>query len=125
MTGFTMRRIDDLSSIFHGVVKLAGDEVGVQTFGLQVIDLPPGFSDYPEHDHADDGQEEVYVVLDGSAGFTVDGEQITADAGSLVRVDAQSKRALVPGPSGARILAIGCTPGTYERPGDFRVPTRA
>jgi mannose-6-phosphate isomerase-like protein (cupin superfamily) len=126
MNGFTLKRIDELSSINHGAVKLAGDELGVQAFGLQVLDLPAGFTDYPEHDHAHDGQEEVYVVLSGSAEFTVAGERIGADAGSLVRVEPASKRKLVPGPRGVRILAIGCAPGGgYERPDAFRVAARA
>jgi len=125
MDGFTLRRIDELSSISHGAVKLAGDELGVQAFGLQVLDLPPGFTDYPEHDHTGDRQEEVYVVLSGSAEFTIAGEQIEADAGSLVRVEPAAKRKLVPGPHGVRILAIGCAPGGgYERPDAFRVGVR-
>jgi mannose-6-phosphate isomerase-like protein (cupin superfamily) len=125
MNGFTLRRIDELASISHGAVKLAGDELGVRTFGLQVLDLPAGFADYPEHDHAHDGQEEVYVVLAGSAELTVDGERVEAVAGSLVRVEPASKRRLVPGPQGVRVLAIGCTSGDYERPAAFRTATRA
>ena len=126
MNGFTVKQIDELSSINHGAVRLAGDELGVQGFGLQVLDLPAGFADYPEHDHAHDRQEEVYVVLSGAALLVVDGEQVQADAGSLVRVEPAAKRKLVPGPEGARVLAIGCVPGgDYERPDVFRVPTKA
>lgn len=125
MDGFTLKRIDELSSISHGAVKLAGDELGVQSFGLQVLDLPAGFADYPEHDHAEDGQEEVYVVLAGSAELTVAGDRIQAGTGSLVRVAPESKRTLVPGPDGVRVLAIGCAPGGYERPEAFRVGTGA
>ena len=126
MNGFTLKRIDELASIHHGAVKLAGDELGVQAFGLQVLDLPPGFADYPEHDHVQDGQEEVYVVLDGSAELTVAGERVEANAGSLVWVEPASKRKLVAGPKGVRVLAIGCAPGSgYERPEAFRVSTRA
>ena len=126
MDGFTSKRIDDLRSIDHGAVKLAGDELGVRAFGLQVLDLPAGFADYPEHDHAQDGQEEVYVVLAGSAAFGVAGQEFEAEAGTLVRVAPESRRTLVPGPHGVRILAIGCPPGGgYERPEAFRVGARA
>jgi mannose-6-phosphate isomerase-like protein (cupin superfamily) len=122
MDTFTLRQIDELPAIMHGAVKLAADELGVRSFGLQVLDLPPGFPDYPAHDHADDGQEEVYVVLAGSADFDVAGERLPARAGTMVRVDARAKRNLVPGPDGVRVLAIGCTPdGAYERPAGFRV----
>lgn len=122
MDSFTLKRIDSLASINHGAVKLAGDELGVQAFGMQVLDLPPAFADYPEHDHAEDGQEEVYVVLSGSAEFEVAGERVEADSGTMVRVNPQARRKLVAGPQGVRVLAIGCTPGgAYERPAAFRV----
>jgi mannose-6-phosphate isomerase-like protein (cupin superfamily) len=125
MSRYTVKAIDELQSIHGGVVKLAGAELGVQSFGLQVLDFPAGFADYPEHDHSEDGQEEVYVVLRGSAEFTVDGEQVPLDAGGILRVAAGSKRRLEPGPDGVRILAIGCTPGReYERPEDFMLAAR-
>jgi mannose-6-phosphate isomerase-like protein (cupin superfamily) len=120
MNGFTLKQIDELAAIEHGAIKLAGDELGVRSFGLQVLDLPPGFTGYPEHDHAQDGQEEVYVVLAGSAEFTVAGDRVEAGAGSLVRVAPESTRKLVPGAEGVQILAIGCAPD-YERPQHFRV----
>jgi mannose-6-phosphate isomerase-like protein (cupin superfamily) len=126
MDAYALKRVDDLASIDHGAVKLAGDELGVQSFGLQVLDLPAGFTDYPAHDHVHDGQEEVYVVLEGSADFEIAGECVPADAGTMLRVDPASRRTLVPGPSGVRLLAIGCAPGgTYERPEAFRLAGRS
>jgi uncharacterized cupin superfamily protein len=118
MDGYRSKSIDELASIHDGAVKLAGAELGVESFGLQVLDFPAGFSHYPEHDHQGDGQEEVYVVLRGSAEFQVGGERVPVAAGGLLRLE--------PGPSGVRILAIGCAPdGTYERPDDFRLAARA
>lgn len=125
MDGYTSKRIDELASINHGAVKLAGDELGVRAFGLQVLDLPAGFADYPEHDHAGDGQEEVYVVLAGAAELEVAGERVAAGAGTIVRVEPEARRKLVAGPDGARVLAIGCAPGGYERPEAFRVASRS
>jgi mannose-6-phosphate isomerase-like protein (cupin superfamily) len=121
MPPFTIKQIDELCSINHGAVKLAGDELGVQSFGLQVLDLPADLDDYPEHDHADDGQEEVYAVLSGSVHLSAAGETIEATAGSLVFVAPTVARKLVPGANGARILAIGCATGGYQRPVAFRV----
>jgi mannose-6-phosphate isomerase-like protein (cupin superfamily) len=126
MEGFRLKRIDELASIHHGVVRLAADELGVQSFGLQVLDLPADFTDYPEHDHSHDGQEEVYVVLDGSAAFHVAGERVYADTGSMLWVGSDTRRRIEAGEQGVRILAIGCAPGgAYERPEDFRLAARA
>jgi mannose-6-phosphate isomerase-like protein (cupin superfamily) len=126
MDGYTVKRIDELATTFHGAVKLAGDELGVQSFGVQVLDLPAGFADYPAHDHSEDGQEEVYVVLQGSAEFEVGGRSIEAGTGTMLRVEPAEWRTLVPGPDGVRVLAIGSRlDGAYERPDGFKVQGRA
>jgi mannose-6-phosphate isomerase-like protein (cupin superfamily) len=121
-TGYTVKAIEDMESHHHGAVRLAAAELGVESFGMQVLAFPAGFSDYPAHDHTEDGQEEVYVVLGGSGEFEIDGERVAIDAGRMLRVGAGSTRKLWPGPDGVRILAIGgVASGTYERPQDFRL----
>jgi mannose-6-phosphate isomerase-like protein (cupin superfamily) len=113
--------IDQMEAILGGVIKLAGAELGVASFGIQVLDFPAGFAHYPEHDHAQDGQEEVYVVLEGRGDFTIDGDSITLEPGQMLRVPPGVRRGLQP-PSGAvRILAIGSSVDRpYVRPDDFR-----
>ena len=122
MSGFTVKPIDEMESRRDGIVKLAGAELGVESFGMQVFDFPAGFAEYPEHDHSKDGQEEVYVVLAGSVEVDVGGEQVTLDPGRILCVGAGTKRKLRPGPEGVRILAIGSTPGKpYVRPEGLRL----
>jgi len=122
MSTYRIKAIDEMTTVHHGAVKLAGAELGIRAFGMQVLDLPAGFANYPEHDHAADGQEEVYVVLDGEAFFVIDGEAVPAAAGEAVRIDPACTRSMRPGPQGARILAVGCAPGVpYERPEGFRL----
>ncbi|MEA2480086.1 MAG: hypothetical protein QOJ07_2008 [Thermoleophilaceae bacterium] len=119
---YAIKRIEDMESLFHGAFRRAGAELGVESFGMQVFDLPADSLDHPEHDHTHDGQEEVYVVLSGSAEIVVDGERVPLDPDRLVRVTAQGARKVVAGPDGVRMLAIGGTPGkVYERPGDFEL----
>lgn len=121
MSPFAVSPIDAMPQVLDGAVKLAGAHLGVESFGLQVLDFPAGFADYHAHDHADDGQEEVYVVLRGSARFEVAGEEVPLDPGRMLRVGPGTMRRLEPGPDGVRLLAIGCTPGRpYERPEWFR-----
>ena len=117
MSEYTVKRIDELEAIYGGSFKRARAELGVSSFGMQVLDLPPSVTGYPEHDHGQDGQEEVYVVLRGSADMDIDGEHVTIDPGTLVRVAAGTKRKVVPGDKGARLLVIGGIPGrVYEAP---------
>ncbi|HET9104149.1 MAG TPA: cupin domain-containing protein [Solirubrobacteraceae bacterium] len=122
MSHYTVRAIEEMEEIHHGVVKLAGAELGVRAFGMQVLDLPGGFSEYPEHDHADDGQEEVYLVLAGSTVCQIDGEAVRLGAGQMIRVEPGARRKLLPGAEGARVLALGAAPDRrYERPEAFRI----
>jgi mannose-6-phosphate isomerase-like protein (cupin superfamily) len=122
MGSYTVKRIEDMEAIFHGSFRRAGAELGVESFGLQVFDLPPDFENYPEHDHSADGQEEVYVVLRGSGEFEIDGERVSVDSERIVRVSAGAKRRLLPGPEGVRVLALGGMPGKlYERPEPFEL----
>lgn len=122
MSGYTVRPIDEMEAIFHGSFRRAGAELGVESFGMQVFDLPPEFSDYPEHDHAEDGQEEVYLVLRGTVELEVEGERITLDPASMARVGPGTTRKLSTGREGARVLAIGATAGqVYSRPAAFEL----
>ncbi len=126
MSSYSAKAIDEMQALHHGSVKLAGAELGVESFGMQVLDFPAGFSEYPEHDHAEDGQEEVYVVLRGGGEFEIEEDRVPIDAGRMVRISPSSRRKLHPGPDGVRVLAIGCTPGAaYERPQDFRLAVRS
>jgi quercetin dioxygenase-like cupin family protein len=81
-----------------------------------VIELQPNVTGYPEHDHAKDGQEEVYVLLRGSATLHGDGQEWRLEPGVLARVGPGQRRKIVPGAEGAVILAIGATPGKAYEP---------
>ena len=116
MADVTVKSIDDMAATFGGGFKLARAELGVTSFGMQVLDLPPNMNEgYPNHDHAETGQEEVYLTLRGSATMTVEGEEIELVPDLMVRVGPEAKRCLRTGPDGARILALGGVPGSaYE-----------
>ena len=89
----------------------AGKALGVTAWGMNVLELDPHCEGYPEHDHTKDGQEEVYLVLDGKATLHVSGETIELDRGSFVRVGPTQTRKWVTTDQPATILALGATPG--------------
>jgi mannose-6-phosphate isomerase-like protein (cupin superfamily) len=112
---YTAKRLGDMEAGFGGGFVKVRAELGVSAFGVQVIQMPPGFEGYPEHDHAETGQEEVYVTLGGSGWLEIDGERVDLDSETLVRVAADQKRKVFSGPDGIRLLVIGGTPGqAYE-----------
>jgi mannose-6-phosphate isomerase-like protein (cupin superfamily) len=115
MADYTAKQIDGMEAAFGGGMKKARAELGVKSFGMQVIDLSPNYQDYPEHDHESDGQEEVYSVMQGSGELDVEGERIALTPDVLVRVGPGTKRKVFAGPEGLRMLALGGTPGSaYE-----------
>jgi hypothetical protein len=111
MSDYTAKRISDMEAGFNGGFVKARAELGVTAFGFQVVQLPPNFSDYPEHDHAESGQEEVFVALNGSGWFDIEGERVDLDGETIVRIGAETKRKVFSGPEGLQMLAIGGAPG--------------
>jgi quercetin dioxygenase-like cupin family protein len=117
MSDFTLSRIDDMEAVVFGSFKRARAQLGVESFGMQVIDMPPKAEQYPEHDHIKDGQEEVFVVLRGSGEIELDGERHAIDPEMMIRVGPEPKRKIWPGETGLRLLALGGCPGrAYEAP---------
>jgi quercetin dioxygenase-like cupin family protein len=86
--------------------------------------MPPSADQYPEHDHAGDGQEEVYTVLQGAATLKAAGEEHELLPGVFARVGAGQKRKLVTTEEGARILAIGGTAGKAYEVSPLSVPQK-
>lgn len=115
-SGWTKIAIDDMESIWRGGFKRARAALGVTGFGLSVSDLPPNFDRTPPHVHTFDGQEEVYMVLEGSGWLDFSGnsgkeERVPIDFNNAVRVGPGTHRSTVAGPDGLRILIAGGTPG--------------
>lgn len=119
MADYTAKQIDEMEGAFGGGLKKARAELGIESFGMQVVDLPPNYADYPEHDHAEDGQEEVYSVIKGSGEIDVEGERIPLTPDVMVRVGPATKRKLYAGADGMRVLALGGTPGAVYEAAEF------
>lgn len=115
MSDYTAKKIEDMEAAFSGGFVKARAELGVTSFGMQVIQMPPNYEDYPLHDHAESGQEEVFLALKGSGWIEIDGERVELDPDLLVRVGPAPKRKVFSGPEGLRMLALGAAPGSaYE-----------
>jgi mannose-6-phosphate isomerase-like protein (cupin superfamily) len=117
MSEYTVKKIDEMEGVYLGAFKRARAELGVSSFGMQVIDMPPNFPDYPEHDHAEDGQEEVFMAIRGGGEIEIGGERFPLDPDHMVRVGPGTKRKVWPGPEGIRMVIIGGVPGgPYQAP---------
>ncbi len=81
---------DDVEPVSDGLHFLR-DALDAENLGVSVLEVEPGWSGM-EHDHADEGQEEVYVLVDGAATLTVDGETVEMASGDALRLPPEATR---------------------------------
>jgi uncharacterized cupin superfamily protein len=113
----TVKNLDEFEAVFGGGMRRVRAGLGVTSFGIQVMELPPNFSGYPEHDHSHDNQEEVYTALSGSAVLQTGDEEHTLEPGVFARVGPGQKRKFIASAEGVRLLSMGGMPGrVYEPP---------
>ncbi len=118
MPDFTISKIDDMEAVVFGSFKRARAQLGVSSFGMQVIDMPPNATQYPEHDHGHDSQEEVFAVLRGAGEIEIDGQRHPIDSETMVRVGPDARRKVWPGDQGIRLLILGGCPGKSYSPSE-------
>jgi mannose-6-phosphate isomerase-like protein (cupin superfamily) len=120
MGDYTVKRVDEMERAFGGMWVRARASLGATAFGLEIMDLAPGFPAglYPKHTN-EHGHEEVYIVLDGEGEMTLETETVKLAPETLIRVGPAVARDIFPGPNGLRMLVISGTPG-----GAYNAPAR-
>jgi mannose-6-phosphate isomerase-like protein (cupin superfamily) len=76
-----------------------------KSLGLSLLTLGPDFRIPFAHKHAH--QEEVYVVVSGSARVKVEDEIVEVGQWDAIRIDEDTMRAVEAGPEGVEYLAFG------------------
>jgi uncharacterized cupin superfamily protein len=104
LEGVTIRRREDLERTGNWL--LVRRSLGVDAFGVNLVEIPPG-ERIPEHDETERDQEEVFLVLEGSPSLVVDGRGIEAPAGTFARLDPHLSRTVVNhGDESASVLIV-------------------
>jgi mannose-6-phosphate isomerase-like protein (cupin superfamily) len=101
-----------------GAVRFVRRELGVEAFGINWFELPPG-AEGLEHDEAESQQEEVNVIVRGSGAYRIEGEDVPVTVGTFLRFDPGTMRVPVAGPEGMTMIAVGARRGSYEPRGPF------
>jgi quercetin dioxygenase-like cupin family protein len=115
---YTIKHRDEFESMEgsgESTWKLARKALGTSAFGFNLVEIEPG-GGIPEHDEAQSGQVELYVVLEGEAVLRVGGEEHEAPAGTFASIEPPVSRTIL-NRSGERVTAllIGVHPeGGYE-----------
>ena len=102
---FRVARLDEIEK--RGSFIPVREHLGIHSFGINARVQGDNGVLVNEHDEAG-GQEEVYIVLDGTATFEIDGETVEAPTGTFVFVPPESRRKAT---GNGTVLAIGATPG--------------
>ena len=115
MSGFTIRHDDELERDY-GKWVLVRRSLGVSSFGINEVELPPGES-IPEHNEAERAHEELFLVLEGSPTIVIDGTDHPLRAGSFARLDPEPTRTVRnDGDAVARVLIVSAPVGSGYEP---------
>lgn len=102
----------DLESLDEAGFQRLGEELGIGSFGFNVVTLRPG---QRNRVHIHERQEEVYLVLDGRLTLVVEGEEVVLDAHEMARIAPSVRRQLTnPTQDTVVLLAVGSF-GEHER----------
>jgi tetratricopeptide (TPR) repeat protein len=120
---YTVLQISDIEGIPVGeslTWRPVRRTLGVEAFGVNAYTAENAgdeiVEDHDETGGGAGGHQELYVVLEGRATFTLDGTEVDAPAGTLVFLrDPKVRRSAVAAESGSTVLAVGGEPGqAYE-----------
>jgi mannose-6-phosphate isomerase-like protein (cupin superfamily) len=108
-TKTNLRQVEDQAPNFgmpaEMQARFARGPLGGKSLGLSLLTLGPGFRIPFAHKHAH--QEEVYVVVRGSARIKVEDEIVDLGQWDAIRIDEDTLRAVEAGPEGVEYLAFG------------------
>ncbi len=92
--------------------RFARKPLELENSGVSYYKIAPDFRTPFGHLHGE--QEEVYIVIGGSARLALDDEVVELAQWDAVRIPVSTMRALEGGPDGAEVIAIGA-PNTDNR----------
>lgn len=108
-TKTNLRGVEDSAPTFgmpsEMQARFARRALGGETLGLSLFTLEPGFRIPFGHRH--ETQEEVYVVVRGSARIKVEDDIVALQEWDAIRLPRHTMRAIEAGPEGVEYIAFG------------------
>ena len=131
-SGYRTLHLDDIPTVHfdEGDIpawKPVRRELGISAFGTNAyvaenagdVVVEP-HDELDEADEGDRGHQEIYLVLDGSARFTVDGDDFDVTKGGIVFLeDPALQRQAVALEAGTVVFAVGAASGEVFVPSDW------
>lgn len=97
MADYTIKHRDEFETMEgsgEATWLLARKALGTSAFGYNLVEIAPG-GQIPEHDEAQSGQVELYIVLEGEATLRLDGEDHEAPAGTFASIEPPASRTIL------------------------------
>ena len=108
-TKLNLREVEDAAKKFGmppGLEsRFARDALGLKNQGMTLFTLAPGYRIPFGHRHGE--QEEVYVIVAGSARVKLEDEIVELATWDALRIPPEVRRGVEAGPDGAELLAVG------------------
>jgi len=113
MPGYTVKNLREVDNqgVHFGLdendmeIRMAKDPLECSHAGISYVKLGPGWRAPFGHTHK--MQEEIYVLVGGSARMKVDDEVVDLDPFTAVRISPEVMRSYEGGPDGAELIVIG------------------
>jgi tetratricopeptide (TPR) repeat protein len=123
MSGYAVARLDEIEELNDGrePYRPVRHHFGITSFGVTAwTGHDAGDRILNEHEE-DEGNEELYLVLNGHAVFELDGERVDAPGGTLVFTRPEVKRTAYAEEPGTTIVAVGGVVGKPYEPVGWEV----
>jgi uncharacterized cupin superfamily protein len=99
---YSVVREADLTGLFRKL----GSALGVEAFGINQWEIPPG-AESLQHTELGSQQQEVYIVLRGDGHMTIDESDVALAPGTFVFVSPDSSRQAFASDKGLSLVVIG------------------
>lgn len=97
-------------------IRSIGYHMGITSFGVNGKSVDKDESLTPEHTEVDSKQEELFIIISGSAEFRLDGKTQVLKTGSLLAIEPQVMRSAKALEDNTTMLIIGGQPGKAFNP---------
>ena len=99
----------------HGRWQALNTPLGLSGVGVNAYNADAGDNVDLTHDESTSNQQELYIVVAGRAGLTIDGVEHEATVGTVMSVpDPATMRSMRALEDGTRVVCIGASPGTGD-----------
>lgn len=88
-----------------GAMHFLREPLESQQIGVTMVRCEPDWRNM-KHDHEDNQHEEVYVLLEGAATITIDGEDVSMRPGEAIRISPEATRQIENGDAESAFLLI-------------------